>query len=669
MFKKRSILIFLLLIISQSIISQATKNEIFRIITRYSFYSYEKSGELLLHVPDNLIHSNISVIVTINGELTGSWKGVPGKKIIRIPIILNLKPSHYRLAADISASGKSYRYQAEADLLVLDYKPNEVKTDRLTGGLIVNKRQFFPFGFYCYSPVYPTLPEDEAVRGFNLISPYQKIMPETIKERKAYMDRCAELGMKVNYNLLSVSGGGGVNSKIDGLTDSRKRELLINEINTFKDHPALLAWYISDEPNGNNIPPDSLIKIYKLIKEIDPWHPVSVVFMAPFLASVKYADAMDIIMADPYPVPDLPVTVVGNVAGQLANAFVGQKPVWIVPQAFGGGEIWRREPTLQEIRSMTYQAIINGSRGIQYFVRHGLNLFPKSTGTWSECGRMAVEIAELAPWLLSDEESIPVSSGSPDVIAKSYVHEGRLLILGVNRTNAPVRVSFSISRSLRGKAKVIFENRLLAMNGGSFSDVLSSYGSQAYIVDLKPVKESVKPWTRNLIIDPGFEDTSSPGIPASCYARGNGERGATYFLDSREHIEGYHSLRLITPTDNGSAKLRFFPVTVRNGARYMISVFAKTDKEQGLNINMSKPHYFNISLGDFGTARFKLEGEWKQYVTFVTIPYFTDLTPKTNVILQMPSAGVGWFDLLQVAECADIGKCNNPELNLPGIKY
>ena len=62
------------------------------------------------------------------------------------------------------------------------------------------------------------------VKGFNLISPYQKILPETLSERKAYMDRCAELGMKVHYNLLSVSGGGGVGSKIEGLNDDRKEK-------------------------------------------------------------------------------------------------------------------------------------------------------------------------------------------------------------------------------------------------------------------------------------------------------------------------------------------------------------------------------------------------------------------------------------------------------------
>ena len=125
--------------------------------------------------------------------------------------------------------------------------------------------------------------------------------------------------MKVHYNLLSVSGGGGVGSKIEGLSESQKRELLVKEIEAFRDHPALLAWYIADEPTGNKIIPDSLIKIYDMVKKLDPWHPVSIVFMAPFMSSKQYADALDIVMADPYPVPDSPVTMVGDAAGQLAS--------------------------------------------------------------------------------------------------------------------------------------------------------------------------------------------------------------------------------------------------------------------------------------------------------------------------------------------------------------
>jgi hypothetical protein len=620
-----------------------------KIYTRYSFYSGETAGEALLNVPNSLAAKSLNIELKINGVIAGIWKGKPNSSLIRIPINLDQSTRSGRLEA-IIAIENSGSLKASTDIIILPHKPNEVKTDRLTGGLIVNGRKFFPFGFYCYSPVYPTLPEEEVVKGFNMISPYQKILPETFNNRKAYMDRCAQLGMKVHYNLLSVTGGGGVGSKIDSLSDTRKKELLLQEIETFKDHPALLAWYIADEPTGNKITPDSLLKIYELIKRIDPWHPVSVVFMAPFLSAKKYSNALDIVMADPYPVPRSPISMVGDAAKSLSSEFRGKRPVWIVPQAFGGGEWWEREPTLQELRSMTYQSIINGARGIQYFVRQGLNLFPKSTGTWSECGRMAVEIAELTPWLLSDEETIPVSSGSSDVLVTSAVSNDQLMIMAVNKSNAPRRADFSIRRQITVSAKVLFENRNIQVNNGFFSDYLPAFGSQVYMIRLKAKTEAIKPWSYNLILDPGFEDLASPGVPAACYARGNGDRGATYFLDPQEYIEGNHSVRLVTPTRNTSIKLRFFPVKVRPGATYMISIFAKTNPDQrtAKDIGNNELQYFEISIGEYGITRLKLEKEWKEFVTFVTIPFDLEIPPRMNIILQMPSAGVGWFDMLQV---------------------
>jgi hypothetical protein len=664
MYGKLLLINFFILISIQNATGQSIDPTPFELNSRLSFYTYEKSAEMLLHIPQNLIYNNISVILKINEDTVCSWTGKPGEKIVRLPVDLDLQPSDYKIIADIKIAGRNLMYFTSANLVRLTYKPNEVKTDRLTGGLIVNKRLFFPFGFYCYSPVYPTLPEEEAVKGFNLISPYQKILPETFKERKAYMDRCAQLGMKVNYNLLSVSGGGGVSSLIEGITYAQKRERLISEVIAFRNHPALLAWYISDEPTWNGILPETLEEIYYTIREYDPWHPVSIVFMAPFLESKKYENALDIVMADPYPVPNNPVTLVGNTAGQLSSEFKGKNPVWIVPQVFGGSEWWDREPSLQEVRSMTYQAIIKGARGIQYFVRQGLNLFPKSTGTWGECGRIAVEVAGLTPWLLSDEETIPVRSGSPNILASSAIHNGQLLILAVNTKNSPQTTGFSVSQPVSGKALVLFENRNIIVGSGYFSDQLSAFGSQAYLINLKPLKDTITPFPGNLVKDPGFEDISSPGVPASCYARNGGDRGATYFLDSREHVEGNQSVRLITPEENKSIKLRFFPINVSNGRTYIISVWAKTDPELRPAGNSGKNNLqqFEISLGEFGTRRFTLGSEWQQFVTFVTIPYYNDLPPRTNIILQMPSAGTGWFDMLQVFEGVDIKRSINPLL-------
>jgi hypothetical protein len=658
---------------NQQAYSQTIDSVSFRITPRFSFYSYEESGEILVHIPLSLAWSNMKIDITSAEDTLFSSSLVPGKKILRVPFNIARDQKNYNVSAKIQVPGNNVQYLARTSLTVLSYKPNEVKTDNLTGGLIVNRKQFFPFGFYCYSPVHPTLPEEEVVKGFNMISPYQKILPELLSEREAYMDRCARIGMKVHYNLLSVAGGGGVASVIEGITPAGKSERLVEEINRFKDHPALLAWYISDEPNGYKIPPSELEEIYRTVKKTDPWHPVSIVFMPPVLSATRYSGALDIVMADPYPIPDSPITLPGSAARQLRNEFNGKKPVWIVPQAFGGGELWSREPTIQEIRSMTYQAIINGARGIQYFVREGLNLFPKSVATWSECGRMALEIAAITPWLLSDEEAFGVQSYSRNIQTASALHNDQLVVMAVNITNEPQKTIIRIEGVREARARVLFENRSVSVSLGIINDHLPAYGSQVYLIDLRRSKEDVKPYPGNLIRDPGFEDISSPGTPAACYAWNMGDRGATYFVDPREYFEGGHSLRMQTPEDNKSVRLRFFPFNVKKGRTYVISVWAKSDPEQrpspaGLpqgeksNPTSLKGQYFELSLGNFGSKRFIPDSEWKQYVMSVKVPLSDEVPSRLNVLLSMPGAGVAWFDLLQVFEAVDLGRSVNPEL-------
>jgi hypothetical protein len=656
----RIIYVLATMLIFQNGLSQPNDSTSFKLFTRLSFYSYEKSGEFLLHIPPAMWYDQLSVTIKSDSDSITSWKGVPGKKILRLPFMINSNPSLNNIEAIIVVGwGSVPKYSARTLLSVLRYKPNEVKTDRLTGGLIVNKRPFFPFGFYCYSPVSPTLPEEEIVKGFNMISPYQNILPRTINERKAYMDRCAEIGMKVHYNLLSVSASTG--PKADTISEEEKHNRLVTEIKTFMNHPALLAWYISDEPNGFKIPPEILEKIYTAVKEIDPWHPVSMVFMAPFLASRKYAAAFDIVMADPYPVPRLPISMVTDIGKQLNSEFSGKQPQWMVLQAFGGGEWWEREPTLQEVRSMTWQSVINGATGIQYFIRHGQNYFPKSFATWGECGRMSLEIAELTPWLLSDEEPLEVESGSQNVIVTSRLYKGKLAVMAVNLTNEPVASSIRIRGIYNGTARVIFENRTLPFYGGILYDQLSPFGSQTYMIDLKPEAGESVTDKKNLIKDPGFETIYAPGVPYACYAWSGGDRGATYFTDTREYFDGNHSLRLITPSEGKNVLITFFPCQVKAGSSYMISLWAKSDPEQRFSITngndgnlineiKDSPQFAEVSFGAFSTARFVPERDWKRFVTFVTIPSDTTATFRTNLRLRMPGQGVAWFDQIKVIE-------------------
>ena len=643
---------FLLIITSIciSLSGQPGSRKVFETLTRYSFYSDEKHASVIVQIPDAFRYSNLHITLFSAGIPLAEWKGIPGKQIIELGFYL----SDSVIPADIITEiidPKGLKYESGCQLKKIRHKPNEVKIDRLTGGIIVNHRQFFPFGFYCYSPVYPTMPEEEVVRGFNMISPYQKILPATLDQRKAYMDRCASLGMKVHYNLLSVSGGGGVSMKDDTLTPIQKRKLLEQEIQTFMDHPALLTWYIADEPTGNNVSPDEIEEIYRLVKSIDPWHPVSVVFMAPFLSAAKYDGGTDIVMADPYPVPDRPLSMVGDVTGSLKREFSGEKPVWIVPQAFGGGELWEREPSPQEIRSMTWQAVIRGATGIQYFIRSGLSSFPKSTAAWNECGRIALEVNSLVPWLLSDEPVINVNTGSRNIMTASRVHNGVLVVMAVNTRNEPSMVRLNIERNITGKAFAIFENREVRITNGSINDIISPFGTLVYRIDLEKKQDSVSAWKDNMIKDPGFENIISPSIPSSCYVSTGGDRGATFFLDPREHAEGDFSLRLETPQEGKSISVKLFPVMVNTGSSYLVSVWAKCDPEQRFTKSSpGKKQVAEISLGTIDTMRFAPETDWKQFIGIINVPADSVSRNRTNLILRMPGQGVGWFDMIQMIE-------------------
>ena len=628
-----------------------------KIIPRQTYYTAERSAQILLHVPEDQIGNKAFVTLTHKYKSYFADEVQFINKVEPLEISLDgLGPGDYNFTGKIEGEGISEELNAE--LFILEGKMNCVKVDRLKGGLVINDLPWFPFGYYCYSPVQPTLAEEEVVKGFNMMSPYQKIEGKTREERLAYLDRAAQLGMKVHYNLLSVAGGGGVGSGRD-LTSSEqeKRQLLREEIEAFMDHPALLAWYISDEPTGHGETPEELKSIYDFVKSIDPWHPITIVFMAPMQAR-RYADAMDIVMADPYPIPNSGPESVGYVTRNLVNEFYGEMPVWIVPQAFGGAEHWGREPSVQELRVMTYLPLVNGATGIQYFVRHGLNGFPKSTSAWGMAGQIALETQEITPFLLHGDQVNIAKCDQDNIHLGSWVMGGQTLVMAVNESIEPGPLRIQLEELPDTIVRVLFEDRTVSVEEGILEDYIDGYGRRVYLLGRQqPSKIEIN--SLNMILDPGFEDPASPGIPASCYARVGKDRGATWFTDSRISVEGGHSLRINTPVpDNGSA-LTFFPVMVNSGTGYTLSVWAKYDPAsyreekatfwQRLFGNRPDPNrYFTLSFGGIKTQKFRLSDDWEKYSMTVSIPENSEASSRINPALTMVSQGTAWFDALEM---------------------
>lgn len=629
--------------------------------TRLDYYTTEADGQIVLQVPDTLADAALSVQLLRKRHHILTGYPVDERRPALIPFPLGaLREGKTVLTCRLVADGSIW---AETKVPVVKRRPkaNAVKVDRLTGALMVDDLPFFPFGFYCYSPVQPTLAVEEIVKGFNMMSPYQPNDPESLPERRKYMDRCAKLGMKVHYQLLSIAGGGGVYSA-DAKEAAQKRALLEAEVKAFRDHPALLAWYIADEPTGSNVSPKRLAKTRAAIKELDPYHPVTVVFMAPKAARL-YADSMDVVMTDIYPIPHAPPAKTGEAVALLAREFAFEKPVWFVPQAFGGHEWWRREPTAQEERIMTYLPVIHGATGIQYFIRHGMNGFPKSTSTWAECGRLALELAELAPALFSEEPRPEVTCSPATVEAAAWQDRGMVTVLAANTQNVPVtmRIAFE-NDSLAGDAAVLFENRGIAVVNGVIEDMIDAYGTRAYQISVgPPPEEDLDVSPNNRVLNPSFEENPSVGTPAGCYANVGGGHGVTYFVDPRVARHGRHSLRVHTPAKGQGCDLSFFPFELKQNESFRISVWAKGkplpkppqmkrvlgffDRLFGPRREREAPPRFTLTFTGGLDEAFTLTPEWREYGLSGTAGQDHR---RASVHLAFGDPGTAWFDLLQV---------------------
>src|SRR6185436_14963202 len=148
----------------------------------------------------------------------------------------------------------------------------------------------------------------------------------------------------------------------------------------------------------------------------------------------RYNPTADITGADIYPVGYPPgthslktnknISMVGDYTRTMMEVADGRMPVWMILQIAWSGVIkpgkTLRFPTFAEERFMTYQAIINGARGLIYFGGHleqGLSPEDARLGwNWTFWRRVLRPVIEeigshspLYPALTAQDSKLPVS--------------------------------------------------------------------------------------------------------------------------------------------------------------------------------------------------------------------------------------------------------------------
>ncbi len=617
-----------------------------------SFYTSETRGLLLVTPSDQLKGKALTLDVLLGDkQIALQYKLEPGKRAM-LPLLMDaFAEGDNTLTCRLVGDGQELA-TTTVTLTKLAPKPNEVKIDNVSQGLIVDGLPFLPVGFYCDSDL-QRMPEDESVNGFNMISPYwasgKARTPDEIAQVREKMDRCAAVGMKVNYH---------IERACVYLEGKALEDAIRPEIEAFRDHPALLSWYIADEPEGHRIPPERMYAAYKLVKQLDPYHPAAIC-IAALSGMSNYVQAMDILMTDNYPVPHRPLTHVAWAMDRAHTGVGNVKPVWFIPQVFGGGEFWYREPNAKEVRVMTYESLIHGATAIQSFVRRPPLSNPGSPVVWNECRTLAMEISQLAPAILSDEPAPVVTSNLEQVQARAFMDRGMLFVLAANTSNEPATVQLKLDSDYTGKADAIFDRREVDVKNGLIEDMIDGTGTRVYRIPVGPMPvDDIQPDPNSLTANCSFEDVVSAGSVANCYGSRAANDAANVTIDPFVARHGRQSVRMTVP---GDGSIGLIPLLMKDpqtkttewsnkpwpfwfaympGDELKISVWAKA-KDPGLTLRISDPFIEGFP------KEFPLTTEWQRY----EVTGKTTVTAKRNytaLSFHLKGKGTAWFDLFEV---------------------
>jgi len=410
-------------------------------------------------------------------------KTVPAADHLRPSVALptSLKPGQYQVCVSLldrrsnkvlsSRTGRVVKLARRPDATVYIDEHNR---------LIVEGKPFFPLG--CYWGAGEVKEDTIAVYAD---SPFNCFMPYGFMKREQ-MDSAHRHGLKVIYSIKdNYAGTQYCPPEIKTVEDERPfTERIVKE---FRDHPALLAWYLNDELGLELL--DRLTAHQQWLEEWDPNHPTWVVLYQ--VGQVReYVPTFDAIGTDPYPIPNHP-RMAGQWARQTVEGVARARPVWMVPQIFN----WRcynpqgngRTPTFEEMRSMAWQCICEGAMGLIFYSYFDIRRDPDTPFEehWPRVKQMAAEIKKWAPVLLSVDRPLAVSVAGEAIHARVQAYGGKTYVFVVNDDYEAHTAEFRLKPGWR--LRRVSDGRLLtASAGGQANDQIAGLDMQVYEVVQRP---------------------------------------------------------------------------------------------------------------------------------------------------------------------------------------
>lgn len=367
------------------------------------------------------------------------------------------------------------------------------------GRLIRDGAPFFPLGFYSTRGDKATI-DQLAGKPFNTLLPYSQ-------PNGTNLDYADERGVKIIYSLKDYFYGTpycptsitSMSDEVPAIIDTLNSDSdsAASGLQRLRNHPAILSWYVNDELPWFTYE-ERLINHQNAVIATDPNHPTYYVDNRSYDGAV-YMRTLDVYGPDVYPVRGLAGESLSNPGTYAEQARVNlpSRGMWPVVQnfawaQFAGHNSTERAPTQDELRSMSWQFVAEGGKGLLFYSLQNMAYdFDRDGSTADDFAELmgnatavAEEVSALVPVIMSTETAPSLTRPNGEWLDTMIrKHDGKVYVFGVNNGRTINSATFAVPGAT--SVKVLNENRTLPVDGsGSFTDQFNGLAVHIYEVTL-----------------------------------------------------------------------------------------------------------------------------------------------------------------------------------------
>ncbi|MCS7252493.1 MAG: hypothetical protein RMK18_08475 [Armatimonadota bacterium] len=309
-----------------------------------------------------------------------------------------------------------------------------VQVDRVRRHILLNGKPKILFAQGIHANPQDWWLDDIAQNGFNSIVAFIPTSGGAVEQVRKFLDDVHRRKLSCVAWLRPQTGQRPASAIADDIA---------NTIKALRSHPAIVIWYLLDEPEGwwaqGGRKEEELLTVYKAAKASDPYRPAQLNWYSWTDGKGGYGSlsASDFGSLDHYPFgrTENPFTRLCDFLWRMnRDCRPLGKPVAFWQQMYGYDDAVR-EPTAEEARAHTWLTITTGGRLIYWFIYK-----PMGEKFWASMPQIAKEVEQLEGILTADD-AVEVAVGREKSVYYSiWARNDGHFLLAVNASYTNVRV-------------------------------------------------------------------------------------------------------------------------------------------------------------------------------------------------------------------------------------